>query len=205
MYPEGTFDFTTMATATMLEATHIIVGEVTDVSFVFEQGVSGPLSLVTVRVDKDIKAEIQRVDNQETRPQERQSSEEERERPPRTVSFVQVGGPTSDGDIVEAVGIRLLKQGDYVFLRLVPSGYPVTHNGKTVNSCTVEYGTMYSVEEEGDELDQHIIKKGWQDLDVNVMEMTRIVRTTLKRPEEMRTLEREMSGLRRSMAKEARI
>ena len=106
---------------------------------------------------------------------------------------------------MEAVGIRLLKQGDYVFLRLVPSGYPVTHNGKTVNSCTVEYGTMYSVEEEGDELDQHIIKKGWQDLDVNVMEMTRIVRTTLKRPEEMRTLEREMSGLRRSMAKEARI
>ena len=32
LYPEGTFDFTTMATATMLEATHIIVGEVTDVS-----------------------------------------------------------------------------------------------------------------------------------------------------------------------------
>lgn len=58
LYSPGTWDHTAMATISTLEATHIVVGEVTHVSFVFRQNGSEPLSIVTVRVDKDIKAEI---------------------------------------------------------------------------------------------------------------------------------------------------
>ena len=197
LYPEGTFDFTTLATKRTLEAPHIIVGEVTHVSFVFEREEYAPSSLVTVRVDKDIKGDIERADNQETNPPQRQASGEEGETPPQTITFVQTGGPWHDGGWVKAQGIRLLKKGDYVFIRLAPTAQPVRHNGQTVNSCTAEYGTTYSVEEKGDGIDEHIIKRSWQRLDMTVLEMTRIVRTTLKQPERMRTLERRVSKLKR--------
>ena len=204
-YPEGAFDFTTLGTKRTLEATHIIVGKVTHVSFVFEQGFSGPISLVTVRVDKDIKAEIERVDNQETNPPEGQASEKDRKTPPQTVTFVQVGGPYPlvkflpffEGGWVTAAGVRVLKRGERVFLRLLPTTSPYKHNGQPANSYTHEFGTMYSVQGEGDDVDQHIISRGWQGIDVTVLQMARIVRATLKRPERMRTLERRVNALKR--------
>ncbi len=102
------------------------------------------------------------------------------------------------------MGVRVLKQGERVFLRLRSTNAPFEHNGQTVNSGTSEYGTMYSVQEEGDELDQHLISRGWQGLDTTVLQMTRIVRTTLKQPEQMRTLERSMNGLKH-LTREARL
>ena len=72
----------------------------THVSFVFNYGEFGPLSFVTVRVDWDIKHKIERAENQDTSPQGRQTSEEERETAPQTVTFVQMGGPYSDGGMV---------------------------------------------------------------------------------------------------------
>ena len=59
-YPEGAWDLTTIATKSTLEATHIVVGEVTHVSFVFYYVGADPLSIVTLRVDKDIKTEIEK-------------------------------------------------------------------------------------------------------------------------------------------------
>ena len=197
LYPEGAFDFTTLATTTTLEAVHIIVGEVTHVSFVFERGDSGPISFVTVRVDKDIKEAIERVDNQATNPPQKKASNGEGETPPRTATFVQTGGPYPNGGWVKAAGIRVLKQGDRVFLRLGPTVNLFEHNGQTINSGTAEFGTTYSVEEKSDDIDQYIIKRSWQRLDMTVLEMTRIVRTTLKQPERMRTLERRVSKLKR--------
>lgn len=214
-YPEGTWDHTTMATKSTLEATHIVVGEVTHVSFVFFQTGPDPLSIVTVRVDKDIKAEIERVAKQATNPVGRVSEGDdaappgeltsEDDAPPETVSFVQVGGPWDDGGWVEAIGLPLLKEGDRVFLRLRPTNYTIRHNGNEYNSITDTYGTVYSVQANGDDVDQHIIEKGWQRLDVNVMDMTRIVRTTLERPEAMRTLEREVNGIWRDVPKEVHL
>ena len=217
MYPEGAFDFTTLGIKRTLEARHIIVGEVTHVSFVFELqftgpeygpdgwATSGPLSFVTVRVDKDLKKEIERVDNQETKPLEGKTSEKERETPPQTVTCVQVGGPYPlvkflpffEGGWITAAGIPVLKRGERVFLRLIPTTSPVEHKGQTANSITHEFGTMYSVREEGDELDKHIIEGGWRGMDVTVLQMTRIVRATLKQPERMRALERRVSKLKR--------
>ena len=202
-YPEGTWDLTTIATKSTLEATHIVVGEVTHVSFVFFQGGPDPLSIVTVRVDKDIKAEIERVVSQATNPVGRVSEEDDS--PPETVSFVQVGGPWEDGGWVLTIGQPLLKEGNRVFLRLRPTNYTITHNGQEYNSITDAYGTVYSVQANGDDVDQHIINKGWQRLDVNVMDMTRIVRTTLEQPETMRTLEREVNGIWRDVLKEAHL
>ena len=205
MYPEGAFDFTTLGTKRTLEATHIIVGEVRHVSFVFEYKDWGSLSFVTIRVDKDIKQEIGHVDNQETKPLEGQASEKESETPPQTVTCVQVGGPYPlvkflpffEGGWTTAAGVPVLKRGERVFLRLIPMPSLVEHKGQTANSITHEFGTMYSVREEGDELDKHIIERGWQGIDVTVLQMTRIVRATLKQPERMRTLERRVSGLKR--------
>ena len=74
---------------------------------------------------------------------------------------------------------------------------PVEHKGQTANSITHEFGTMYAVREEGGELDKHIIEGGWQGIDVTVLQMTRIVRVTLKQPERMRALERRVSRLKR--------
>ena len=214
LYPLGTWDHTAMATISTLEATHIVVGEVTHVSFVFRQDGSEPLSIVTVRVDKDIKAEIERLDNENTNPVGRVSDgegdvptpgETEEESSPDTVSFIQVGGPYEDGDYVEAVGMPLLKVGDNVFLRLKPSNFTVTHNGQKYNNCTDEYGTVYYVQADGDDVDEYIIKEAWQRLDVNVMDMTRMVRTTLKQPETMRTLERRINGNWNAVTNEVRL
>ena len=49
--------------------------------------------------------------------------------------------------------------------------------------------------QKGDNVDEYIINKAWQGVDVDVMEMARIVRTTLKQPETMRTLERQVNTL----------
>ena len=205
IYPEGAFDFTTLGTKRTLEAAHIIVGEVTHVSFVFEYEDWGPLSFVTVRLDKDIKREIERVDNQETKPLEGQASEKERETPPQTVTCVQVGGPYPmfkflpffEGGWTTVAGVPVLKRGERVFLKLIPMPSPVEHKGQTANSITHEFGTMYAVREEGGELNKHIIERGWQGMDVTVSQMTRIVRATLKQPERMRALERRVHGLKR--------
>ena len=206
-YPEGTWDLTTIATKSTLEATHIVVGEVTDVSFVFFQRGPDPLSIVTVRVDKDIKAEIERVANEANNSEDDGTSPPGGldSSPPETVSFVQVGGPWEDGGWVKTVGQPLLKQGDRVFLRLRPTNYTVRHNGQEYNSITDAYGTVYYVQANGDDVDQYTIEKGWQRLDINVMDMTRIVRTTLEQPETMRTLEREVNGVWRDMTTEAHL
>ena len=216
VYLEGAHDHSTMATKMTLEATDIVVGEITDVSLVFEQDTSGLLSIVTVRVDKDIKAEIERVARQATNPVGQVSEEkgitppgdltqEEGDTPPETVSFVQVGGPWGDGTWVKAAGVDLLKNGDYVFLRLKPTIYTVFHEGQEYNSCIDEYGTTFFVQEQGDDIDHYIINEGWQRTDVNVLDMTRIVRTTLEQPETMRTLEREVHERGRIVPNQTRL
>lgn len=186
---KDTFEYEGITTITTLAARHLIIGEVTHVSSVFEDEFFGPISFVTVRVDKDMMAEM--TEDQVT--------------PARTVSFFQIGGPLTNGAIVKAVGFPLLKGGDYVFLRLMPSGYSVTHNGITVDSCTDEYDTIFFIEDADGGIDQHIIKKCWQGLDVDVMQMTRIVRATLREPHTMRALERQMSELKHCMTKAARV
>ena len=222
LYPPGTWDHTAMATISTLEATHIVVGEVTHVSFVFRQDGSEPLSIVTVRVDKDIKAEIKRVASEDTNPVGNVSEDKGDTTQPtpgakvdrsnleddaalQTVSFIQVGGPYEDGGYVKAVGMPLLKVGDDVFLRLKPSSFTVTHNGQKYKNCTDEYGTVYYVQVDGDDVDEYIIKESWQRLDVNVMDMTRIVRTTLEQPETMRTLERRINGNWNAVTNEVRL
>lgn len=201
-YGEGSPKTTTDMT---LEARHIIVGKVVHVSFVFEQGFSGPQSLVTVRVDKDIKREIERVDNQETDSPQRQASKKDRKTPAQLVTFVQIGGPYRlfdflpfpDGNWVTAAGVDNVKRGERVFLKLLPITSPVEHNGKTADSYPQDRGSIYSVRGKGGELDEHIIERGWLGMDVTVLQMTRIVRATLKQPERMRTLVRRVSKLKR--------
>jgi len=211
-YPEGTWDMTTIATKSTLEATHIVVGEITDVSFVFYHAdTTDPLSIVTVRVDKNIKAEIERVANAVGRVSEEHDAAapggltSEDDESPETISFLQVGGPRENGGRVRAVGLPVLKVGDNVFLRLRPTNYTVSHNGTDYNSITDAAGTVYSVEVDGDDVDQHIIKKGWQELDINVADMTRIVRTTLEQPETMRTLEREVNETRGDVVQDVHL
>lgn len=187
---DGSVDLDTIATTSTLDATHLVVGEVIDVSFVFQMdvdgGTTGPLSIVTLRVDWDMKKEIERAENS--------SPEQNDDREVQRVSFSQIGGPYPDGDYVKAVGIRLLELGDYVFLRLSPTTFPITNNDVTVNNCTKAFGAVYTVDDEGNEdIDEHIIKKGWRSLDLTVVEMTRIVRATLKRPEDMRAFERDLT------------
>ena len=193
LYPEG-IDFS--ATTTILDATHLVVGEITDVSFVFELrftgpeypdgwATSGPLSIVTFRVDMDMKEAIDRAENPD-KPKDEAN----------TIRFAQVGGPDRDGNVTEAAGVRRLKKGEYVFLKLVPSNYPITHNGITVHDCPRDIGSMYDVEKKGkDNVDKHIITRGWSRLDVTVLDMTRIVRATLKKPETMRPLAKKISRL----------
>ena len=201
-YGEGSLKTTTDMT---LEARHIIVGKVVHVSFVFEQGFSGPQSLVTVRVDKDLKKAIERADNQQTNPPQRQASKKDRKTPPQLVTFVQIGGPYRlfdflpfpSGDWVTAAGVDTVKRGERVFLKLLPITSPVEHNGKTADSYPQDRGSIYSVRGKGGELDEHIIERGWLGMDVTVLQMTRIVRATLKQPERMRTLARRVSKLKR--------
>lgn len=195
-YAEGTWDFTSLATDMTIGANHIIVGEVTAVSLVFHYLDFEPLSAVTVRVLWDAKEEIERVKNQVARPENNSD--------PRMVSFVQVGGPLPDGDTLQAVGVRVLKVGDRVFLRLRPTVEPIINNGQTYNSTTEDFGTVYSVESVGDKVAQNRIIRGWRKLDMTVLEMTRIVRATLTESEQMRTFERQMSEIR-NMPKAARF
>ena len=200
-YAEG---YTKTTTDMTLEARHIIVGKVVYVSFVFDQGY-GPQSLVTVRVDKDIKQEIERADNQQTNPPQRQVSEKDRKTPAQLVTFVQIGGPYRlfdflpfpSGDWVTAVGVNNVKRGDRVFLKLLPTTSPVEHNGKTADSYPQDRGSIYSARGKGGEFDEHIIERGWLGMDVTVLQMTRIVRATLKQPERMRILARRVSKLKR--------
>ena len=209
-YPEGAWDLTTIATKATLEATHIVVGEVIHVSFVFYYVGADPLSIVTLRVDKDIKAEIEKDD---TPPKYLPppfivigTPWEGRLPPPiEIVSFVQVGGPWKSGGRVSAAGLPVLKVGDYVFLRLRPTNYTVRHNGNEYNSVTDAHGTVYTVQKRGDDIDDYIIEKGWQKLDFNVLDMIRIVRATLEQPETMRTLEREVNRTWRDVPKEVRL
>ena len=149
LYPSGTFDFATLNTKRTLEANHIIVGEVTNVSSVFERESYSPSSLVTVQIDKDIKNEIERLENQEQNTQGQQVETERQEPGQRTVTFVQVGGPWRGGGWVKVAGFRVLKVGDYVFLRLMPVKTPFEHDGHTINSGTSSYATIYNTKKSG--------------------------------------------------------
>ena len=199
MASSGEGDTKTTANITS-EAKHIIVGKVVHVSFVFDRGDSGPRSLVTVRVEKDIKKEIERADNLKEG-----AFKEDPEPPCLTVTFVQVGGPyrlfdflpIPSGDWVTAVGFDTAKRGERVFLRLLPLTSPVEHNGRTADSYPQDRGSIYSVREEGEKLDEHIIERGWMAMDVTVLQMTRIVRATLKQPKRMRALAERVSKLKR--------
>ena len=191
---EGTVDFDTLATTSTVNATHLVVGEVIDVSFVFQMeidgGTTGPLSIVTLRVDWDMKKEIERAENDH--PDEDKPDDEPEQ---QLVLFSQIGGPYPDGGYVEVAGVRLLKVGDYVFLRLSATTFPITNNGVTVNNCTKIHGAVHTIDDKGnDDIAEHIIKRGWRHLDLSVGKMTRIVRVTLKRPEEMRAFERDLDA-----------
>ncbi len=183
-----------------LEAKHIIVGKVVHVSFVFDGDDYGPRSLVTVRVEKNIKQAIERADN----PKEGASKQDPKP-PCRTVTFVQVGGPyrlfdflpIPSGDWVTAAGVDVAKRGDRVFLKLLPLTSPVEHNGRTADSYPQHYGSIYPVRAEGETLDEHIIERGWWSMDVTVLQMTRIVRATLKQPKRMQALASRVSKLKR--------
>ena len=105
--------------------------------------------------------------------------------------------PFPDGDWVTAAGVRTLKRGERVFLKLLPTTSPVEHNKRIANSYPCDHGSIYSVQVEGEEVDKHIIERGWLGMDVTVLQMTRIVRATLKQPERMRTLARRVSKLKR--------
>ena len=202
LYPADAFDFTTLNTKRTLEARHIIIGKVTHVSSVFKRGEYLPSSLVTVRIDKDIKEQIDRLTNQGLTPK----SEGEKQTPPRrTVTFVQVGGPRRDGTgWVKVSGFRVLKEGDYVFLKLMPANDPFERDGHSINSATSSFATMYTVLRDGNDVDSHIIPNAWQRIDMTVIQMARIIRATLKTPELMRDLERRLSGLKH-LAQDVRI
>ena len=183
-----------------LEAKHIIVGKVVHVSFVFNRDDYGPRSLVTVRVEKDIKKEIERADNLKEG-----ASKQDPKPPCRPITFVQVGGPyrlfdflpIPSGDWVTAAGVDVAKRGERVFLRLLPLTSPVEHNGRTADSYPQDHGSIYPVREEGKKLDEHIIERGWMAMDVTVLQMTRIVRATLKQPKRMQALASRVSKLKR--------
>ena len=184
----------------MREAKYIVVGQVVHVSFVFEQGDSGPISLVTVRVDKDIKNEIERADTLKT-----EAGKAERNPPPKTVTFFQIGGPyrlfdflpIPSGDWVTAVGVDNVKRGESVFLMLLPLTSPIEHKGRTADSYPEGHGSIYRVRAEGKPVDDHIIERGWWAMDVTVLQMTRLVRATLKQPKRMRALADRVSKLKR--------
>ena len=192
-YTEDTYDFTALGTQWTIKAQHIVVGEVTNVSFVFQYDEFDPLSAVTVRVDSNITEAIKRANNPGTNPPQRENSEEDT---PQTLAFVQTGGPHPDGTITQAVGVRVLDVGDKVFLRICPTIEPIHNNGQVYNLGVGDYGTTYSLEESGNTLDQHTISRGWKGLDTTVIEMARISRATLKQPEQMRTFERQMKQFR---------
>ena len=183
-----------------LEAKHIILGKVVHVSFVFDRDDYGPRSLVTVRVDKDIKQAIERAETLKEG-----ASKQNPKPPPKTVTFVQLGGPyrlfdflpLPSGNRVTVVGADYVKRGEYVFLRVLPLSSPVKHNGKTADSYPEDRGSIYPVQKTGKTVDQHIIERGWMAMDVTVLQMTRIVRATLKQPKRMQALADRVSKLKR--------
>ncbi|MCH8292991.1 hypothetical protein IH992_18030, partial [Candidatus Poribacteria bacterium] len=192
-YPEGVFDFTTIHTKTTLEAKHIIVGEVVDVSSVFElPKFNQPFSFVTIHIERDIKQEIKRAAQQGGN---RNAGHADESKP--TVTFVQLGGPYPDGSVVRASGVPVLKPGDRVFLRLIPTIESIQHGGQKSDVTISEFACRYSLKEKGKTLDEHIVKCGWQGMDVTVLQMARITRATLETPERIKALERRMNALAR--------
>lgn len=201
MYPEGSFDFTTLDTKRTLEAMHIVVGEVTHVSTVFKRGDYLPSSLVTVRIEKDIKHLIEHIENQGVK----SDAEGERQKSPRrTVTFVQVGGPREDAGWVKVSGFPLLKQGDYVYLKLIPVKQPFDHGGHSIDSATSSFATNYTVLKDGADVFDYVIPSAWQRVDMTVLQIARVVRATHRKPERMRDLERRLSGLKH-LAQDVRI
>lgn len=188
-------DLSTLATTSTLEATHLIIGEITAVSFTFKQergnATTGHLSIVKARVVNDMKKTIEdaeAVANIDGENAEDDASEQ-------FVYFTQRGGPYQGGGVIEAVGFPLLEVGDYVFLRLLPRIRAITHNGVTAESCTEMIGTVYEIDKQGSrDIADHVIVKSWKNLDLSVDDMTRIVRATLKRPDEMKRFERDSNA-----------
>jgi hypothetical protein len=195
-YAPGAFDFTTLNSDMILEAKHIVVGEVIDVSFVFTPpGYFDSFSFVTIRVDLDIKQEIVRQEQKETA-----NNAKRRNKKNPTVTLAQLGGPSPDGDYVKIAGLRTLKTGDRVFLRLVPIVDPplLEHDGQRSDVTVLKYGCRYSLtQEKGKALDETVIKHGWQGMDVTISQMARITRATLKQPKRMKALELRVHALGR--------
>ena len=194
---ESTVDLDALATSMTVNATHLIIGEVVDVSFVFEKergnATTGLLSIVKVRVVSDMKKTIEDAEAVENVDGESDGAEDDASE--QFVFFTQRGGPYSGGGMVEAVGFPLLEVGDYVFLRLSPRTWVITHNGVTVESCIEMFGTVYEIDKNGsDDIADHIIVKSWKNLDLSVDDMTRIVRATLKSPDEMERFERDSNA-----------
>ena len=79
---------------------------------------------------------------------------------------------------------------------LLPTISPVEHNGKTANSSPHDSGSIYPVQKTGKIVDEHIIERGWMAMDVTVLQMTRIVRATLKQPKRMQALAARVSQLK---------
>ena len=63
---------------------------------------------------------------------------------------------------------------------------------------------MFDVEKTGDNVDQHMIKNVWNRLNISVLDMIRVVRATLRQPEQMRSLDRKMNELKH-LTEEARL
>ena len=85
----------------------------------------------------------------------------------------------------------------------MPAKDPFEHDGHLIKSSTSSFATTYTVVEDGDDIYNHIIPSAWQRIDMTVIQMARIVRATLRKPERMRDLERRMSELKH-LAQDAR-
>jgi len=195
-FDQNEIDLSTIDTRNILQAKQIIVGEIADISFVFKDPnfPNCPLSLVMIRIERDIKQEAERDNPPDKRP--------ERD---RTLTFAGVGGPNPDGIITEVAGFPVFEPGERVFLCLVPTIHPIEHAGQKVNVTSPSVGGRYPIKR-GKNPDEDIIQRSWKGLDVTVSQMIRIVRTTLKQPEQMRALERRIYELGRAqMPKAARL
>ncbi len=58
-------------------------------------------------------------------------------------------------------GFRVLKEGDYVFFKLMPVKNPFEHDGHLIKSGTSSFATTYTVVEDSEDPDDHIIRKAW--------------------------------------------
>ena len=189
----GEIDFATIGTRRILEAKHIVVGEVIDVSNVFQATKDhySPISFVTFRVDLDIKNAIERAEK---------TSNAENQKPPAdglTLTFAQNGGPNPDGTWTEVAGIHLFKPGERVLLFLAPTLQPLRNENREVKVYSPYVHGYFAVEQTGKSVYENKIEYGWQRLDMTVLEIARIVRATLKQPERMRRLEQQVHELRK--------